>query len=138
MPAGQPTKYKPEYCDTVIQLAEDGLSFTELAVELGVARATLYNWREENPEFLDALEKAREKSMSWYSKTFRGQHLPKDKDGNTMPPANIAGVIFQAKNQFPDDYKDRRDINHEGELKLVEVVFTGYDEDEHDEDEHSD
>lgn len=130
---GRPTDYDPAHCDTVVELAENGLSFTELAVELGVARSTLYLWREQHPAFSDALEKAREKSMSWYSKTFRGQHLPVNLEtGETMPPANIAGVIFQAKNQFPDDYKDRRDINHEGELKLVEVVFTGYEDDESD------
>lgn len=60
---GRPTDYSPEIIDKTIAYIEkceedkDLPSVAGLAVYLNCARRTIYNWGDENPEFLHILEK---------------------------------------------------------------------------------
>lgn len=71
MPAGRPTKYKPEYCQQLIDFMEDGRSLTGFAASLSVSKQTLYDWMKANPEFLDAFNVAQEKCQYWWEETGR-------------------------------------------------------------------
>jgi transposase len=51
--AGQPTKFKPEYCDMLIKHMSQGLSYETFAAVINVHRATLYTW-EKHKIFYDA------------------------------------------------------------------------------------
>ena len=35
MPGGRPSSYKPEYCDTIVELMRDGASIEEVAADIG-------------------------------------------------------------------------------------------------------
>jgi len=54
MPAGQPTKYRPELCDEFIELRTRGFSVDKVAAEWDVDKKTVYNWRRAHPEFFHA------------------------------------------------------------------------------------
>ena len=61
---GRPTKYDPRFVEEVDKyLSETGgdqqhlPKIESLAIRLNVSKKTLYNWAEEHPEFLHALEK---------------------------------------------------------------------------------
>lgn len=56
--AGQPTKYKPEYCQLVIDHMSRGLSFESFAGVVGTCKQTIYSWMAKYPEFLDARNQA--------------------------------------------------------------------------------
>lgn len=72
MPAGRPSSYDPNYCDDVIRMGNEGYSVIEMAVAIGVCRATLEtNWPTEHPEFLEALTHARECSQAWWERAGR-------------------------------------------------------------------
>jgi len=62
-PGGRPTKYKPEYCEKLIEHMAEGLSFETFAATIGVSRAVLYNWCDAHSEFLDAKNIGKEKSQ---------------------------------------------------------------------------
>jgi hypothetical protein len=51
---GQPTKYKPEYCEQVKRLALLGLTDEEMAEFFEVCKDTFYEWKKIYPEFSDA------------------------------------------------------------------------------------
>lgn len=51
---GQPPKYKPQYCEELIEEMSKGLSFAAFAGKLRVERKTLYNWKKKYPEFKQA------------------------------------------------------------------------------------
>jgi DNA-binding transcriptional regulator YiaG len=51
---GQPTKYRPEFCQMLKEHMSKGLSFETFGAIVNVGRATLYNWEKEHEEFLDA------------------------------------------------------------------------------------
>lgn len=53
---GVPSGYKKEYCQELIEFARTGGTFRHFAGHLEVARRTLYNWLEANPEFQEAKE----------------------------------------------------------------------------------
>ena len=59
-PVGRPSLYDPKYCEEVIALGKIGKSTEAIGAILGVGTKTLYNWRDQNLEFLHALELAKE------------------------------------------------------------------------------
>ncbi len=56
---GRPSSYKPEYAEQVRKLHLLGVTEQELADFFGVAIQTLYNWRAQHPDFVEAERGAR-------------------------------------------------------------------------------
>jgi hypothetical protein len=110
-------------CDKVIKLGKQGKSITAMANACGVARETMYAWMDLYPDFSDAIKLARQHAMEWWETTGQGQSRGK------YEGSNATSMIFMMKNQFPEDYRDRREIDHSGELRLVEIDFSGFEED---------
>ena len=98
---GRPTDYKPEYCDTVIQLGLDGYSYTQIARHLDVAKSTLYDWKAAQPEFAYALTRARELAQAWWEDIGRNQMV--------LPVQGFSASLFakQISCRFPEDYTDK-------------------------------
>lgn len=55
---GRPSKYRPEYCQKLIDHMSEGLSYETFGATIGVCKSTVYLW-EENEEFSEA------KSVAW-------------------------------------------------------------------------
>lgn len=56
----RPTKYRPEYVEQARFLCEQfGATDEQLAKALGVTDGTIYNWKSEHPEFLEAIGEAK-------------------------------------------------------------------------------
>ena len=121
---GRPTTYDPLYCDKVVDMGKEGLSWTAIASELGHARSTLYLWMDNHEEFSVAMKRARELAMGWWEKVLMGQATGKF-DGKSATAA-----IFAMKNQFPDDYRDRKEHKIDAEVGVFEIDFQGYKEPE--------
>ena len=71
MPAGRPTKYKPEYCDLVIDLMKQGASMQEVALEIEVNIDTLYEWIKVHDTFSEAIKRGKSFSEGWWMKKGR-------------------------------------------------------------------
>ena len=84
MPGGQPTKYKPEFCDKLIkyfdiepwEIVGDKRvyrrmpSLTRFAKKIKVGLTSIYNWSDKNhdsfqPEFLKACNRAKQIRKEW-------------------------------------------------------------------------
>lgn len=107
-PGGRPTKYRPEFCQQVIECGEQGMSLAEMASELDIHYTTFLAWQDEIPEFSNAVKEARRKSQSWWERqgriaTFGG-----------VEGFNATSYIFQMKNRFREDWNDRRELEHTG------------------------
>lgn len=63
---GRPTKYDPAFIEQTIELMSKGWSKTRVAAKLGVHKATLYDWMEAHPEFLDAVRMGETLSEAWW------------------------------------------------------------------------
>jgi hypothetical protein len=97
-PGGRPTDYRSEFCAIVIQAGAEGKSYTQIAVMLDITRDTLYEWGKVNPEFSDALTRARQSAQAWWENV--GQNsLDKQSFQSTMWAKNMSC-------RFPDDWRD--------------------------------
>ena len=58
---GRPTSYRPEFCTQVRRLALLGVANTteQIAAFFGVCPATIYNWKAQFPEFLEAIREGK-------------------------------------------------------------------------------
>ena len=116
MAGGRPTDYDPAFCEQVIELGKTGASKAEMAAECGVTRQTLDNWAEAHPEFLGAVKEAVAWSQAWWEKqgriaTFGGT------DG-----FNATAFIFNMKNRFPGDWKDKVEQEQSGKVDHVHEI----------------
>jgi transposase len=112
--AGQPTKYKPEYCEAVIEYMKHGHSLTSFAAENGTTKATCHNWMKSHKEFFDAYKKARALCQSHWEKILHATATGKLK-------GNLGAQVFWMKNRFRDDWQDR--IEQEVSVKHLEPVI---------------
>src|SRR5260221_376748 len=55
---GAPTKYRSDMCGIVIQVAHDGGFHAAMMVACGIGNDTFYRWKNEIPEFKQAVDQA--------------------------------------------------------------------------------
>ena len=104
----RPTKFKPEYCEELIEHMKEGLSFEAFAGKLEVSKQTLYNWCETNIEFQEAKEIATEQSRLFWEQQgkdglYKITETTEDEDGNEVTTTKIMNPtiwIFNMKNRF--------------------------------------
>lgn len=115
MPAGRPSEYDPAYCALVERCGEEGMGLAEIAAEVGVVRNTLRNWMAEYPDFLNAMTRAEEKSLAWWSSQGRKGIWSRD--------FNAPAYRLQVLNRFRDEWSDKSEQHHTGNMNLI--VETG-------------
>ena len=102
MPAGRPSDYLPEYCETVIELGRAGKSLAQMASHFDVSRQTIDNWAATHPQFLEALTRAKAHCQAWW-----------EDQGQTRmvaPGFNAAVWKKSVEARFRDDYTERQEI----------------------------
>jgi len=102
-PVGRPSLYDPAYCEQVIELGKIGKSVEAIGAILGVGTKTLYNWRDENPEFLHALELAKEFELQWWEDIAQ-MHMIENRESDKIN-ASIWSRSMAAR--FPKKYRER-------------------------------
>lgn len=60
--AGQPTKYRPEYCKLALNYCLLRATDKDLARFLNVSQATIDNWKHAHPEFLESIKAGKEEA----------------------------------------------------------------------------
>lgn len=100
---GQPTKYKIEYCEQLEKHMARGYSFEAFASKLDVDRQTLYNWCALHQEFKEAKDKGTEKSRYRLERNL--MRIARTNKGN------VIASLFMLKNRFPQDWRDRKELD---------------------------
>jgi len=109
---GRPTKYKPEYCQMLIDHMAEGLSFDAFAGKLGLERKTLYNWAKRYPEFKEA------KQIGWDKNLFFWEKVGIDGILGRIKNFNAVAYIFNKKCRFPE-WRERN--SEEGQARITTV-----------------
>jgi transposase len=104
MAGGRPSDYKIQFCEQIIEFGKEGMSKTEMCLELNICKQTMANWCEEHPEFLEAVKKAVDYSQGWWEK--QGRRATFNSEG-----FNSTSYIFNMKNRFKEDWSDTSNNN---------------------------
>lgn len=96
---GRPSEYDPAFCQRVVELAREGMSLTEIASELDVARSSLYEWEKVHPDFSDALARARQECQAWWER--------KGRSGLDAPGFNASLWGKNVSCRFPRDWTEK-------------------------------
>ena len=106
MPAGRPTKYKPEFCDVVVNVGEEGETLVGMAEACDVSRETINEWIREHPEFSDAVKRGLQKSQAWWERQGRNGLLA-DKFQASLYSRSMAA-------RFPADWRETSRVESTG------------------------
>ncbi len=87
---------------TILELGQHGASQKSMYAAIGISKATAAKWKDENPEFAETMAMATTYAQSWWE---------------NMLLANLENKAFNSRlveialrGQFPDEYKDNREI----------------------------
>ncbi len=110
---GRPSTYDPSFCDRVIELMGEGLSFAAVAGALGVSRDTIYAWAEVHPEFSDTKKTGKAAAQLFWER----QLIATAKGLVTGSPTTA--IIFGLKNRAPLDWRDKTEVEHKGTIPVA-------------------
>lgn len=116
MTIGRPTKYDPAFCDQIIELGREGASKAEMALRLGINRSTFTEWEANRADFSAAVKEAETLSQGWWEMKGRQATF------GGIDGFNATSYIFQMKNRFSSDWRDKRETEHSGTLNLGDAL----------------
>lgn len=131
-------KYKewldPEGLLRIEGWARDGLVDEQIAQNIGINPATLYDWKKRYPEISKALKKGKEvvdrqvenallkRALGYEYDEITTEYGKETKRVTKQVVPDTTAQIFWLKNRKPDQWRDKRDIEHSGEIGGVVIV----------------
>lgn len=139
---GRPTAYNPGFARQAAKLCELGATDDELADFFGVHRATIYRWKHEHDDFCDAVKTGKDVAderveRSLYQKA-TGYNVTEEQavkvkvdqhkeavevvEVEKHIPSDTTAAIFWLKNRRKDDWRDRKEVEHSGNIGLSSAL----------------
>jgi len=131
---GRPTKYKEEYAEQVYNYALLGATDEDLARIFDVCIATIQNWKNDYPEFLDTIKKGKDEAdgqvvKSLYQRALGYSHpdtkfathegmITDQKEYIKHCAPDTTAAIFWLKNRQKDKWRDKQDIEQSGKIEI--------------------
>lgn len=104
------SKYKPEFCQLVVDHMSQGFDFDTLSHRLGVTPQTMYNWVKKYPDFNTAYHNGKSAQKEFYQKLCLNNAITNK--------GNASMCIFLAKNKL--NYTDKQQID----TRSTELIIT--------------
>lgn len=146
-------KLTPEITKKAFNLARRGLIDQEICAALNISRNSFYKWMRENKAFEKAVIKGREDSIEEVEnamfkaavgyeyeeihktvKNVDGVETKEIKTIKKLITGSTTAQIFILKNRKPEQYNDRKEVEHSGAISVdhtaTKIVFESIDEDE--------
>lgn len=125
MPAGQPTKYRINFCKPARALCERGATHEDLAKYFEVNVESIYEWKKVHPEFSNAIKDAKldfdtRVERALYERAIGYSHedvhfavcngeLVSSPTTKHYPP-DATSMIFWLKNRKPKEWREKTDV----------------------------
>ncbi len=120
------SKYKPEYCELLIEHMAGGFSFDSFGAKVRCGGRTLYDWLVKHEDFNTAYTMAKHEALEFYEKHLvakvTGKKLKElDADGNEKElNGDITTLIFAMKTRFHKTYGEKQTTTHEVGKQTIE------------------
>jgi transposase-like protein len=142
----RPSLYETEWKEKLVVIqgwARDGLTNEQISHNMGISATTLYDWQNKYPEFSEALKKGKEVvdrevenalldnakgyyyteeqaikvKSSWY---VDGKKHEKEEvnvvEVRRFKPSDTTAQIFWLKNRKPSEWRDKQDVDIQGNI----------------------
>jgi hypothetical protein len=94
------TKYSPEMCLKLTEIASRGGHVAEMMITLGISsKETFYRWQQEHPEFKEAYQLSKLVAQAYYERIGLQGAL------GEIPNFNATTYALIMNNKFSDEYK---------------------------------
>lgn len=110
---GRPTKYRDSFPKLAFELFKEGASKAEICLELEIGFDAFQDYQEKYPEFSDAVKKGMQVSQGWWEKKGRIATM------GGVDGFNAVSFIFNMKNRFKEDWKDKQEIDNTHSFKEI-------------------
>lgn len=127
----RPTEYKDAYAEGAKKLAKLGATDAEVADFYGVDVRTIYRWKNTHDAFCQALKAGKDEADNrveralfhravGYEQEAVKIFMPAGAEAPVYAPfvekiaPDTTAAIFWLKNRRPDDWRDKRDVEHSG------------------------
>lgn len=120
---GPATSYRPEFCQLVIEMANEGHSLGAFAGRIGISRPLATKWMRVYPEFGEACSRAGAGRL-WFWET-KLLHVANTGGSGSQGQVAIFGVLNAARtceNPGALDWVNKQEIEHSGNVSLANVV----------------
>lgn len=129
--AGRPSKWDDRFITVARKACELGATDLELGEMLGVSERTIQTWRAEKPEFAEALKVGKapaddrvrrglyQRAVGYSYESTKifmpaGASEPVYAPFVEHVPPDPTAAIFWLKNRLPDEWRDRKAVEHSG------------------------
>lgn len=89
--------------EVIIDLMSDGASLAEIKANFRVSNDLHSRWMKDEPDYAEAIKEGLDLSRGWWEKQAREAACGINKD------ANPTMMIFNLKNRFPNEWRDKRE-----------------------------
>jgi hypothetical protein len=114
---GRPSKYKKEYCESLVDHMAKGFSFASFAGLVGVCEDTLFEWADAHSEFDEAKSRAFAKCQLFWEQM--GSDGAWNFSGEGSKNLNTTYWIFNMKNRFK--WRDKHADEHDTKVEVTQV-----------------
>jgi len=101
---GRPTKYRPEYCERVIEMGKKGYHFYEMAMELEVDTDTFYEWCKNYPAFSLSYSRAKQYGKAYLAREAR----------ENMGNRDFHAKVLEWNSKFHNDFREAPSVRVDG------------------------
>ena len=123
---GRPSKYDSKYDQMLIEHMAQGLSFESFAGLISVNKDTLSEWVKVHESFSVAKKEGLDKNRLFWEKLAIDHILNKSdsefQGSSSSRSLNATVWIFNMKNRFPQEWRDKRDIEVTENSTLAEKI----------------
>lgn len=122
--------------------AMDGLTDEQIATNIGCSRSTLAEWKKKHPDISDTLKRGKEvidrqvensllkRALGYEVEEVTYEYGEEVKKVVKQVPPDTTAQIFWLKNRKPNEWRDKRDIEHSGEITNNVNALNNLSEDE--------
>ena len=101
-PSPNKKQFTKEMAETILDLGKQGASQKSMYAAIGISKATAAKWKQDDPFFTETMDMA-----TTYGQSFWEMMLLANIDNKTFN-SRVAEIALRG--QYPDDYKDNREI----------------------------
>ena len=117
------SKYKPEYCQMLIDWAKEGRSTQSFAGKIEVGLRTVYRWKNKYPEFSEAWDISHAIHLERMEKLAERQARGNDEDGSVWGSPHMTQFLMKARYRGMYGDKIEQDIKQKTSFSInYEVV----------------